>query len=157
RQVLQMTVITRRAFIETVAAVPFVRAGSQRAGLQERTPALQQERTPALQQDRRPELQQERRPELQLRRDVVDPPKLRERFEPLSQPARPAGGTCADGVSRVAYSDADVAGRKYVMALMRAAGLEPRIDPAGNIFARREGREPALPPILFGSHIDSVP
>jgi beta-ureidopropionase / N-carbamoyl-L-amino-acid hydrolase len=40
---------------------------------------------------------------------------------------------------------------------MRAAGLEPRIDPAGNIFARREGREPSLPPILFGSHIDSVP
>jgi N-carbamoyl-L-amino-acid hydrolase len=43
------------------------------------------------------------------------------------------------------------------MDLMRAAGLEPRIDPAGNIFARREGAEPALPPILFGSHIDSVP
>jgi N-carbamoyl-L-amino-acid hydrolase len=40
---------------------------------------------------------------------------------------------------------------------MRGAGLEPRIDPAGNIFARREGAEPSLPPILFGSHIDSVP
>src|SRR5262249_12455005 len=33
----------------------------------------------------------------------------------------------------------------------------PRIDPAGNIFARRAGAEPGLPPILFGSHIDSVP
>src|SRR5204862_3539579 len=40
---------------------------------------------------------------------------------------------------------------------MRAAGLQPRIDPAGNIFARREGLSPELPPILFGSHIDSVP
>ena len=70
---------------------------------------------------------------------------------------RPAGGTFADGVSRVAYSEADVAGRKYVMDLMRAAGLEPRVDPAGNIFGRRPGREPSLPPILFGSHIDSVP
>ena len=40
---------------------------------------------------------------------------------------------------------------------MRAAGLQPRIDPAGNIFARRAGLSPQLPPILFGSHIDSVP
>src|SRR5947209_17901998 len=43
------------------------------------------------------------------------------------------------------------------MGLMKASGLRPRIDPAGNIFARRAGTEPALPPILFGSHIDSVP
>ena len=70
---------------------------------------------------------------------------------------RPAGGTFADGVSRVAYSDADVAGRRYVMDLMRAAGLEPRVDPAGNIFGRRAGSQSALPPILVGSHIDSVP
>jgi len=60
-------------------------------------------------------------------------------------------------VSRVAYSDADVAGRQYVMELMRRAALTPRIDPAGNIFGKREGSEPGLPPILFGSHIDSVP
>ena len=70
---------------------------------------------------------------------------------------RKAGGTFADGVSRVAYTDADIAGRRYVMDLMRGAGLTPRIDPAGNIFATRPGSEPALKPILFGSHIDSVP
>ena len=70
---------------------------------------------------------------------------------------RPSGGTFADGVSRVAYSDADVAGRRYMMDLMRAAGLEPRVDPAGNIFGRRAGTGAGLPPILFGSHIDSVP
>ena len=40
---------------------------------------------------------------------------------------------------------------------MRRAGLAPRIDPAGNIFARREGTERSLAPVLFGSHIDSVP
>jgi N-carbamoyl-L-amino-acid hydrolase len=87
----------------------------------------------------------------------VDAATLRARLEQLSEFGRPAGGAFADGVSRVAYSDADVAGRTYVIGLMRAAGLEPRIDPAGNIFARRDGLEPALPPILFGSHIDSVP
>jgi len=60
-------------------------------------------------------------------------------------------------VSRVAYSDADIQGREYVIGLMKAAGLEPRIDPAGNIFGRRSGSDPSLRPILFGSHIDSVP
>jgi N-carbamoyl-L-amino-acid hydrolase len=87
----------------------------------------------------------------------VDPRKLRERIEALSVFGRPDGGVFADGVSRVAYSDADVKGRQYVIGLMKATGLEPRIDPAGNIFGRRAGTEPSLPPILFGSHIDSVP
>jgi N-carbamoyl-L-amino-acid hydrolase len=88
---------------------------------------------------------------------AIDASALRQRIEALSAFGRPAGGTFADGVSRVAYSDADVAGRQYVIGLMRKAGLTPRVDPAGNIFARREGSEAALPPILFGSHIDSVP
>jgi N-carbamoyl-L-amino-acid hydrolase len=88
---------------------------------------------------------------------MIDAAMLRTRIEALSEFGRKPGGTFADGVSRVAYSDADVAGRGYVMSLMRAAGLTPRIDPAGNIFARRAGREDTLPPVLFGSHIDSVP
>jgi N-carbamoyl-L-amino-acid hydrolase len=57
----------------------------------------------------------------------------------------------------VAYSDADIAGRQYAMELMRAAGTEPRIDAGGSILGRREGSERSLKPILFGSHIDSVP
>jgi N-carbamoyl-L-amino-acid hydrolase len=88
---------------------------------------------------------------------AIDAAALRERIEALSLFGRPAGGSFADGVTRVAYSDADIAGRRYVMELMRAAQLTPRIDPAGNIFAVRAGTEPRLPPILFGSHIDSVP
>jgi N-carbamoyl-L-amino-acid hydrolase len=88
---------------------------------------------------------------------AIDGARLRQRIESLSAFGRPPGGTFADGVSRVAYSDADVAGRGYVMDLMRAAGLMPRIDAAGNIFGRRPGAESSLPPILFGSHIDSVP
>src|SRR6266481_4378384 len=78
--------------------------------------------------------------------------RLRDHIEALSVYGRPAGGTFADGVSRVAYSDADVAGRAYVMKLMEAAGLKPRIDTAGNILARRAGSEDTLPPVLFGSH-----
>src|SRR5262245_21432448 len=64
----------------------------------------------------------------------VEASVLRQRLEALSVFGRPPGGTFADGVSRVAYSDADVAGRQYVIGLMKSAGLSPRIDPAGNIF-----------------------
>jgi N-carbamoyl-L-amino-acid hydrolase len=98
-----------------------------------------------------------RDPRSAVRDPRVDARVLRQRLEALSAFGRPAGGSFADGVSRTAYSDADVAGRAYVMAQMRAAGLQPRIDPAGNIFARRAGLSPELPSILFGSHIDSVP
>src|SRR5688572_8018220 len=88
---------------------------------------------------------------------TIDAAVLRQRIEALSLFGRPVGGSFADGVSRVAYTDADIAGRRYVMDLMRAAGLTPRIDPAGNIFALRPGTDASLKPILFGSHIDSVP
>jgi beta-ureidopropionase / N-carbamoyl-L-amino-acid hydrolase len=60
------------------------------------------------------------------------------------------------GVSRVGFTDADLAGRTYAIGLMREAGLEVHVDPAGNIFGRRAGSE-KLPVLLFGSHIDSVP
>jgi len=61
------------------------------------------------------------------------------------------------GVTRLAYSEADRRGREYVMGLMRAAALDVRVDAAGNIIGRRAGRDARLPPLLFGSHIDSVP
>src|SRR5690348_6351781 len=40
---------------------------------------------------------------------------------------------------------------------MRDAKLAPTIDAAGNIMASRPGRDSSLKPILFGSHVDSVP
>ena len=61
------------------------------------------------------------------------------------------------GVSRVAFSEADIRGRDYLLSLMKEAGLKIRIDEAGNIIGRKEGCNPELPPILFGSHSDSVP
>jgi len=65
-------------------------------------------------------------------------------------------GRTPGGINRVAYSEADLAGRRFTTELFRSAGLEPRIDAAGNILARLEGTSPSLPPILFGSHVDSV-
>ncbi|MEO7965055.1 MAG: Zn-dependent hydrolase, partial [Gemmatimonadaceae bacterium] len=61
------------------------------------------------------------------------------------------------GVSRVAYSEFDKQGREYAMGLMRAASLDVSIDAAGNIWGRRGGSEAGRKPLIFGSHIDSVP
>ena len=87
----------------------------------------------------------------------INAARLRQHLEQLSVFGRPSGGTFADGVSRVGFSDADVAGRAYVTKVMRSAGLEPRVDAAGNIWAWRAGGDAKLAPVLFGSHIDSVP
>jgi len=65
-------------------------------------------------------------------------------------------GRTPSGINRVAYSDADLAGRAFTLDLFRDAGLTPRIDAAGNIVARVPGRDARLPAIVIGSHVDSV-
>src|SRR5437016_8063550 len=83
----------------------------------------------------------------------ADTNRMEKRIQELSA----FGANREGGVSRVAFSDADVEGRKYIRSLMEKAGLKVRVDAAGNIIGHREGRNPKLPVILFGSHIDSVP
>lgn len=65
-------------------------------------------------------------------------------------------GRTAAGINRVAYSPADLEGRAFTLDLLREAGLHPSIDAAGNMFARAEGTQSTLPPIVIGSHVDSV-
>jgi beta-ureidopropionase / N-carbamoyl-L-amino-acid hydrolase len=65
-------------------------------------------------------------------------------------------GRTPTGINRVAYSEADLAGRTFTLDLFRQAGLAPRIDTAGNILGRLEGTDRSLKPILIGSHVDSV-
>lgn len=59
------------------------------------------------------------------------------------------------GLSRLALGDADRQMRDLFVQWCRQSGLEVSIDEVGNIFARREGLEPGLPPILIGSHLDT--
>ncbi len=58
---------------------------------------------------------------------------------------------------RIAFSKGDIEGRVWFMELMKKAGLDPTIDAAGNIIGKRKGKNAALKPIAFGSHIDMVP
>ena len=58
---------------------------------------------------------------------------------------------------RVAFSDADLEARTWMVEQMKATGLDVHIDFAGNIIGRRPGTDPELKTIGFGSHIDAVP
>lgn len=67
------------------------------------------------------------------------------------------GATPKGGVCRLALSDLDWQGRDLVCQWLRDAGCTIRIDPIGNIFARRPGRNDDLAPVVAGSHIDTQP
>ncbi|VWC65051.1 Zn-dependent hydrolase [Burkholderia lata] len=67
------------------------------------------------------------------------------------------GATAHGGSCRLALSDDDALGRRCFIAWCEAAGCEIRIDPIGNVFARRPGTEPGLPPVTCGSHLDTQP
>jgi N-carbamoyl-L-amino-acid hydrolase len=82
----------------------------------------------------------------------INSERLQGTLEKLGEFGRDPGG----GITRLGFSQAELDARAYVMDLMKQAGLEVRVDPAGNIFGRRAGTE-KLPLLLFGSHIDSVP
>jgi len=67
------------------------------------------------------------------------------------------GATEKGGVCRIALTDLDRQGRDLFTRWAREAGCEVRVDRIGNIFARRAGRDNALPPVVTGSHIDTQP
>jgi beta-ureidopropionase / N-carbamoyl-L-amino-acid hydrolase len=67
------------------------------------------------------------------------------------------GATPRGGVRRLTLTEVDRRGRDRFRAWCEAAGLKVRVDAIGNMFARREGRDPSRPPVLFGSHLDSQP
>jgi N-carbamoyl-L-amino-acid hydrolase len=82
----------------------------------------------------------------------VNSQRLRQLLTDLSKFGKNPEG----GVTRLAFSDADHAAREWAMEIMRGAGLEVWVDQAANIHGRRAGDDPSLPPVLFGSHIDSA-
>ena len=60
------------------------------------------------------------------------------------------------GLTRLALSGEDRQGRDLMVAWMRRAGLRVTVDQMGSIFGERAG-DPGRPPVMMGSHVDSVP
>jgi N-carbamoyl-L-amino-acid hydrolase len=67
------------------------------------------------------------------------------------------GATAKGGVCRLAASDLDAEARRLFIRWCEEAGCIVTVDKIGNIFARRPGRNPDLPPVMTGSHLDTQP
>lgn len=80
-----------------------------------------------------------------------------ERLEMQMQKLSTFGKNSKGGNDRVAFSDYDLAARAYLTDYLNALGLTVEIDAAANLIAKRKGKDPKLPTIAFGSHIDAVP
>lgn len=59
------------------------------------------------------------------------------------------------GLRRLALSGEDREMRDQFIAWAKDAGCSVEIDRLGNIFARRAGSDPSLPPVAIGSHLDT--
>lgn len=85
--------------------------------------------------------------------DFVDEKRLWDRQMYLAT----FGETPRGGVNRQALSAEEIEARKVLMDWSKEIGLTAFIDDIGNLFFRREGTDPALAPVMTGSHIDSQP
>jgi allantoate deiminase len=83
---------------------------------------------------------------------VVDGGRLWERLGELAEIGRHEEG----GVARISFTPEERQAKELVASYMREAGLAVREDAAGNLFGRREGKNPGAPAVLVGSHVDSV-
>ena len=86
----------------------------------------------------------------------VDRHRLWSRIEALGEVGAILGPNGERGNSRLALTDADRDGRDLVVGWMRDLGLDIGIDAIGNVVATRAGTDPTAPPVMTGSHIDTV-
>lgn len=84
---------------------------------------------------------------------AVDPDRLWSRLMAMAE----IGTIPGDGVDRPALSPGDIEARALLISWARERGFAVEVDHAANLFLRRAGTEPGLPPVLAGSHMDSQP
>lgn len=87
---------------------------------------------------------------------LIDAKRFESEFFEISKFGALKGG----GLTRLAFSQADIKAREYLISLLKDEGLSVRVDSVGNIFARLNPQNPQFlnkPPVSIGSHIDSVP
>ncbi len=74
----------------------------------------------------------------------------------LAEMAR-LGATPRGGVNRQTLTDLDREARDLLRRWCEECGLAIRVDAAGNMFARRPGKNPERAPVATGSHLDTQP
>lgn len=60
------------------------------------------------------------------------------------------------GITRIAYTNEEQTCTHAFMRMCKTEGLEISMDQCGNVIARRKGKNKDLPPVLMGSHLDTV-
>ena len=83
---------------------------------------------------------------------MIQRERLVKDFDAMAQLTAPG-----EGINRLAFTDADWAGRQYIIDRMTDAGLSVEIDDFGNVIGYKIGKKPDLPAVMVGSHTDSVP
>ncbi|OBZ16982.1 Zn-dependent hydrolase [Bacillus sp. FJAT-26390] len=83
----------------------------------------------------------------------IQPDRLERQIHELGKIGQNARG----GLDRTTFTPAELKARSWLIGELQALGLEVKLDPAANIWANRQGSDPDLPIIAFGSHIDTVP
>lgn len=77
-------------------------------------------------------------------------------WQSLMETAR-IGGTPDGGIARLTLGEDDARIRSWLADQTRALGMDLVVDEVGNMFATLPGRNPDLPPIAMGSHLDTQP
>ncbi len=67
------------------------------------------------------------------------------------------GATPKGGCKRLTLTDLDKQARELFRGWCEAEGCTLKVDEMGNMFARRTGEDPSLPPVIVGSHLDTQP
>ncbi len=67
------------------------------------------------------------------------------------------GATSKGGVNRLTLTDLDKESRALFARWAEAAGCSIKVDGLGSMFARRQGTDDSLPPVMVGSHLDTQP
>ena len=83
---------------------------------------------------------------------MIQRERLAKDFDSMAQFTGPG-----EGINRLAFTDADWAGRQYIIDRMIDAGLTVETDGFGNVIGYKLGKNPELPVVMVGSHTDSVP
>lgn len=78
------------------------------------------------------------------------------RLETVLQQINEIGASAGNGITRLGFTKEHWTANEFFIEACKREGMQVRIDACGNIIARREGKEPGLPAVACGSHLDTV-
>ena len=84
--------------------------------------------------------------------ETIDQKRIQDRIMEFSD----IGKVPDKGITRPGLSEKEMEVKQKAISIMKFLGLQIRIDPFGNVIGRREGKDPNAPPIMTGSHLDTV-